>query len=230
MRQQTPGDQKCDWFSLDGKYRPRSLRSLEGDPKWIDDINPARIRIELNGRLVPDEEAEDLVRSGDDVFASRIPWRDSQILLIANGSSLLNLPLVNREHRKLAGHLIDMVGPPRKTVVFLESGAGGPPIRDKDPEVNIPTGLEIFLTWPANWILFHFAFVGILFCYWRFPIFGPPLAPAGDSPSDFSKHIQAVAELLARSGDRVYAWSHLTQYRGQVGKQAEKTGKGLDRK
>ena len=90
------------------------------------------------------------------------------------------------------------IGPPRKTVVFLESGAGGPPIREKDPDLEMPTGLEGMVVWPRLLIFLHFALAGILFCFWRFPIFGRPREPERDSPSDFGTHIQAVAELLAQ--------------------------------
>ena len=148
----------------------------------------------MNDRLVPTEDAEPLVKSGDDVLVSRIEWKQSQILLIANGSFLLNLPLVNHEHRKLAGHLVNAVGPPRKLVIFLESGAGGPPIREKDPDLDMPTGLEGMVVWPRLLIFLHFALAGILFCFWKFPIFGRPREPDRDSPSDFGTHIQAEAE------------------------------------
>ena len=77
------------------------------------------------------------------MLVSREWFDESQLIVVANGSFLLNLPLVNHEHRKLAGKLIDAVGPPGQTVVFLESFAGGPPISD-DPSGGMPTGAEIF--------------------------------------------------------------------------------------
>ena len=103
----------------------------------------------MNDRLVPTEDAEPLVKSGDDVLVSRIEWKQSQILLIANGSFLLNLPLVNHEHRKLAGHLVNAVGPPRKLVIFLESGAGGPPIREKTRTSTCPLAWKGWSSGPA---------------------------------------------------------------------------------
>ncbi len=44
---------------------------------------------------------------------------------MANGSFLLNLPLVNHEHRKLAGKLIDAVGPPGKTSSSWKAARAG---------------------------------------------------------------------------------------------------------
>ena len=123
--------------------------------------------------------------------------------------------LVNHEHRKLAGKLIDCIGPPKKNVAFLESGAGGPLIFDTDPS-GASTGVEIFHLWPTNWILLHMAAVGILFCFARWPIFGPPREPPGEPVSDFGKHVNALAELLSRSRDRSHAMSRLVHYQQTI--------------
>jgi hypothetical protein len=131
---------------------------------------------------------------------------------VANGSFLLNLPLVNHEHRKLAGQLIEEVGPPQQNVVFLESRWRDPPILEEEPSTKLPTGMEIFHEWPANWILLQLSIVGILFCFWRFPIFGRPLTPRPEAISDFGKHIQALGELLQQSQDRAYATTRILHY------------------
>jgi len=131
---------------------------------------------------------------------------------VANGSFLLNASLVNHEHRKLAGKLIDEVGPPSQTVVFLESGRSGPTISEKDPSAAVPTGMEILTVSPICWIFLQFAVVGVLFCFSRWPIFGLPRQLPADAPSDFGKHIRAVAELLGRSRDRAYAMARVLNY------------------
>jgi hypothetical protein len=120
--------------------------------------------------------------------------------------------LVNREHRKLAEKLIGHIDTPRQTVVFLESGVGGPPIQDQDPSTGDSAGLEIFLLWPTNWILMHLAAVGIIFCFARWPIFGPPRQPERAAASDFGRHLDALAELLKRSRERSYALSRVEHY------------------
>jgi hypothetical protein len=147
------------------------------------------------------------------MLIGRQEWDDSQLIVVANGSFLLNYPLINHEHRKLAGRLIEAVGPPGQTVVFLESSAGGPEILDQDPTVGLPLGLDIFNIWPTNWILIHLSIAGIIFCFARFPIFGRPLEPRVESVSDFDKHITALGELLARSRDTSFAATRLRHYR-----------------
>jgi hypothetical protein len=203
----------CEWFSIRGKDRPRKVRTLDGQGAWLEKVDPKGLSIELHGRLTPNAEAEVLLESEGDALVSRLAVEESQVLIVANGSFLLNLPLVNHEHRKLAGHLIDRIGTPGKTVFFLESGPGGPPIRDNDPEPTPPSGLEIFHLWPANWILLHWAIVGILFCFCRFPIFGRPREPEPEGTADFRRHLEAAGQWLARTRDRQYALSRLQSYR-----------------
>lgn len=132
---------------------------------------------------------------------------DRQLLVVTNGSFLLNLPLVNREHRKLAGRLIDACGDPGH-VLFLESGPGGPPIVSGFTS----GGWEVLTVWPFGAITMHLALLGILAGFALYPIFGRPRPLPPEAPSEFSKHAEAVGELLARTGDRGYAVARLTQY------------------
>jgi len=202
----------CGWFKVDVNPAPRKVQSLDGQPEWLAGIDPSGTEIELASRLVPPSETEALLRSGKDVLVGKQLVEDSRLIVVANGSFLLNLPLVNHEHRKLAGHLIDEIGPPRQTVVFLQSFAGGPPIRETDPHPTPPSGLEILNVWPTNWILMHLVVAGILFCFARYPIFGRPREPKPDGRADFGRHIEAVGQWLARSGDQEYAARRLSGF------------------
>ena len=209
-----PATEDCQWFTVEGQYKPRSVRSLKGEPEWLDQVDPAKLEIELVSRMLPSADAQVLLQSESDMLITREPWYGSQLIVVANGSFLLNLPLVNHEHRKLAGKLIDAAGPPGQTVVFLESGSMGPRISETDPILNIPTGLEIFHEFPAAWILLHLAAAGVVFCFWRFPIFGRPKDVSPKDLSDFGQHIGALAGLLKRTQDRVFAreqWLHYQQ-------------------
>jgi hypothetical protein len=212
-----PKNEDCGWFTLDSTVKSRQVAKLQGEPQWLDGIDPAKTDITLESRLTPPDDADVLLESDEDVLVSSSSVGQGQLIVVANGSFLLNEPLVNHEHRKLAGKLIDEIGTPPQKVVFLESGAGGPPIRDKDPTLGSPTGLEIFNIWPTNWILLHLAAVGVIFCFVRWPIFGRPRRLKRVAESDFGRHIAAEAELLKHSGDRTYATARLLHYRQAVG-------------
>ncbi len=205
--------ESCPWFTIDGQSQPCSVSALQGRRAWTEGVDASQAAIKLNSRIVPADHAEALLRSGQDVLVSRQDRGEGQLIVVANGSFLLNAMLTNHENRKLAGRLIDEVGPPEKTVAFLESYAGGPPIRDDDMLPRVPTGMEIFQVWPTNWILLHLAIVGVIFCFVRYPIFGRPREPSVEGRSDFGKHIEAMAEMLERSGDATYAQERLLHYR-----------------
>jgi hypothetical protein len=142
-----------------------------------------------------------------------VAYLDSQAILVANGSFLLNLPLVNHEHRKLAAKLIAAVGPSPQNVVFLESGPGGPHIGGDDPPVAARSGLGILVTPPYCWVALHCLAAGVVFCLARWPIFGLPRDLPREDTADFGKHIHAVGDLLRRSQDRAYARARLLHYR-----------------
>ena len=216
-RRDIPKDRDHAWFTVTGKLDPRRVVTIEGEKEWTEGIDQTKLEIELNGRFAPADGFDVLLESEGDMLIGRQEWwDDSQLIVVSNGSFLLNHSLANHEHRKLAGRLIDAVGPPGQTVGFLESYAGGPAILDHDPAVGPPLGLDMFTIWPTNWILIHFTIAGVIFCFARFPIFGRPLELEVDSRSDFDKHITALGELLARSRDTSYAETRIKQYRQTI--------------
>lgn len=162
----------------------------------------------MSKESTPKEHAKTLLAVDDQAFAwrkTREVWDDSQLIVVANGSFLLNVPLVNHQHRILAEKLIAQVGPPDR-VVFLESGPGGPPV---EPRMGDSALWRLFKAWPVGAILLQFAVLGIIFCFARWPIFGRPQVPAMESTSDFGKHVDAVSRLLQRTKDRNYALEKL---------------------
>lgn len=153
------------------------------------------------------EKVEVLLSADGAALVTRLrdtAWSDSQLLVAANGSFLLNFPLLNREHRKLAGRIIDECGAGRK-VAFLETSMMDRVIRGWDEANPQPTGLEAFTTWPLGFILMQAMLLGLVLCFVLFPIFGPPrsLEPAG--LSDFGKHVEAFGRLLERTRDVAFA-------------------------
>jgi hypothetical protein len=161
-----------------------------------------------------------LLESGDTALVSRITqddWNGGQIIVVANGSFTLNYPLINHEHRKLAGKLIDASSTADDRVLFVESQAGGPPIRDKEKATSPPTSLELLKVWPLNAILLHIAVLGLVLLLSRATIFGRPRELPGETTADFGRHVAALGKLLAATKDRNYAQTRLSQYRQVAG-------------
>lgn len=215
-RARMPADEDCGWFTCQRQRRPRAVQSLAGKADWVNGVDASQAQIELNGRLVPPAGAEIWLKSQADVLVSRQEMDDGQLIVVVNGSLVLNEPLVNHENRKLAGKLIEAIGPPRQHVVFLESEAGGPPVWNEEPREHQRTGLDILGIWPFSLIFLHLVAAGLLFCYSRYPIFGRPRPLEAPALADFGRHVAALGTLLERTRDRAYALNRVDHYQQSV--------------
>lgn len=207
-------------LSLEARLLPPTEEAAERDAAQI--LKPSEaLDLELldpmdleRQKLVP-ASVDVLLASATDPLVLRVrdqDWATSQILVVANGSFLLNLPLVNREHRKLAGHLIAACGPAAK-VGFLETDHSDRGVLLTEPKAEHPTGLEAFTVWPLGFILMHAMLLGLVACFVMFPVFGRPREPASEGVGDFGRHIDALGRLLEGTRDEQYARIQLRHYR-----------------
>jgi uncharacterized protein DUF4350 len=210
-RSKAPDDADGDWFVVKGKSKSRKVKTVSGGPEWVSGIDASKLDIELNGRIVPSAGAQVVLRDRGDMLVSREMMHGGKLIVVVNGSFLLNLPLVNHEHRKLAAKLIAEVGANRQ-VAFLESEAGGPTVFDEDPPDTPRGDMEIFGIAPFNSILLHLAFAGMILCAARFPIFGRPRELPPPRLSDFGRHVWALGQMLQRTKDRAYALGRVLHY------------------
>ena len=193
---------------------------------WAEGIVASQTDIHLRGRLdvpveadagkddpLPPDETELLLVAGGDPLAFRLrdfAWDEGELIVVANGSFLLNYPLINPEHRKLATKLIDECA--GSEVVFLESGFMGLEILDQDPERSARWA-EI---WPLNAMVIHLAVFGIVLCLAFWPIFGRPKELPAENPADFGRHVSSLGQLMARTQNLSYAQSRLAHYQQQA--------------
>jgi hypothetical protein len=211
LRDKHPKESEGHWFTIDSKAKERKVTTLKGEKEWLEGIDPSKLTMELNSRFEPAEDADVLLKSEGDVLVTRESFYFSDLYVVTNGSFLLNLPLVNHEHRKLAGKLIEAVGSKRR-VVFLESDHDGVKVFDHEPTLG-QTGYEIFGMPPFDKVILHLALVGVIFCFARLPVFGRPREWLVDCPSDFGKHVIALGKLMFASRDEAYAKQRLQAYR-----------------
>jgi hypothetical protein len=206
-----PADRRS-WFDFTPGARERAT-TLAGP--WSEGIDAAAADVELTGRFVPaHENFEELLESHGRTIAFRYWWEVgqdgadagySQAFLIQNGSFLLNYPLVNHEHRKLAGKLIadvDDLSGDEAVVLFLQSDAGGPTVLDRDPTLLAPPrpGGEP----PLSYVVVHGISAGVLAVFAAWPLFGRPRHARDSDASDFGRHVDQVGKLLEKTRDSRY--------------------------
>lgn len=172
------------------------------------------------GDWVGDYTFEALVVANSEPFAFRVQstrFSESQILVVANSSTLANYPLAKSGNYVFADMLIDeldytSVNYYGDNVVFLESDASGMAISSDDPATS-NTGLEPLTVYPVNLILLHLLAVGIILCIAWFPHFGRPHERPRNDQGDFGRYLKGIGALLARTGNRAYAEQKLEEWR-----------------
>lgn len=241
LRSEMPQPGYARWFTARRDRKKYAATKLQG--LWAEGIDGAKAEILVEGRLEPPQEkdraatdpplpekVEPLLWSDQDgdgyspqdaiVFRvfDKAKFGTGQVIVVANGSFVLNYPLINHEHRKLAARLLDECGP-GKNVAFIESEGSGPDVLEKEPEQSSGGVFDILNVWPLNAIIIHLILLGIVYCLARSPIFGRARELPGEAPADFGKHVTALGRLMERSKDRAYAEQRVQQYL-QQGKRA----------
>jgi len=107
------------WFAV-GRAAdpPRRCKSLGGP--WAENVDAASAGLTVHEPLKAGQD-EVLLTGDGEVLA--LEWevdRGSRVLAIANGSFLLNLPLVNPARRPLAGRVAEWIGAEPRRVAFVE--------------------------------------------------------------------------------------------------------------
>ena len=219
-----PGLSDWEWFEYDSTSKPRKVTTLAGEREWTRGVDPSKLEIELYGRLVPDPIVDDvLLRSGPDALVMARAVNSGRVIVVANGSFLLNLPLVNKEHRKLAGALInESTSGTGDQVVFLEAG-GEVAVSDSDDAEGLPSAWRYLNTPPLSYLLRSIVFFSMVMIFAMWPIFGVPREESRRHLMDFGRHIEALGKLLARTRNARYAWSRLSLYRQLTGEGTRRT-------
>ena len=135
------------------------------------------------------------------------PRPPGKILVVANGSFVFNLALVNLRHSDLAQRLVNACGSSGR-VAFMDSEVARVKVYESEPDAaHIPPRIE-----PLATILDHIVVMGVLICFVLAPIFGRPKEYPKEQVSDFGKHLEAVGELLEKTRDVGYAERQIADY------------------
>ena len=113
---------------------------------WGEDLDPGRVALPRHETLKV--ESETLLLEGDGLPLA-IEWHrigDARVLVVANGSFLLNGALLNRARRPLAERVADWVGDPPRRVAFVEGG------RVLGGRRGPPSVFELLRVSPFGWV------------------------------------------------------------------------------
>ena len=144
-------------------------------------------------------------------------WNEGEVIVISNGSFLLNYGLADADNRRLAEAMLEDLefDDYYYSALFLESGEGGLPISERE-ESGQNTMWDWMTEWPFSFFIPHFLVLGLLVYFVFFPIFGRPKQIEPPSSTDFGQHVEALGELMEKTRDRAYAIRHINHYHEQT--------------
>lgn len=220
-----PGDLgACEWYELSEK-RMGKKKFVSGKLLAEGKTYP-RMEIDFSCELKPRKEwaPETLLQVGGEaiVYAmsdQKVRDNESELILISQGAILLNYSLVDKDKQDLASALIRRCEI-RQGVLFLESGSDGIEVRES--VVSNHSSWSWIAQPPLCYIVPHVLFLGVLFCFVYFPIFGRPRRVKPRSTSTFRSHVNATAELLSRSNQPNRAINIIRDYQRSVASDANR--------
>jgi hypothetical protein len=205
-KEEKPADPE-HWFAVDrAADPPRHCKSLGGP--WAEDVDAATAALTIH-ELLRAGSHEILLTGDGAVLATE--WEvalRSRVLAIANGSFLLNLPLVNPARRPLAGRVVEWIGDRPRQVAFVEGALLLAETVSPPTLIDLIVGIR-----PFCWVFLHLGLFGLLACLARAPRLGRPSPEASSDADRPAAHAEAVGALLERSRGAATARDLLEIYR-----------------
>ncbi len=206
-----PPDEPADpeyWFEIEDPEGPTFCQTLTGP--WASDIDPETAKITRHRALIA--TVEDVLLEGDG-FPLAMEWswyEKSSILVLANGSFLLNATLVNPARRPLAFEVVHwaIAGDAPRQVIFVE---GASPLSEAADAP--PSPWELFSRVPQlGWIAGHFAALGLVAALAFAVALGRPRSLQSSGADRPKAHAEALGTLLAKTHDERAARALLEIY------------------
>ncbi len=215
-------DPDCWWFDVSHGSRMK-LDSVVVDAGRKLDTSGSTVELGRI-RLVPGNRSRELLSGSGDAPLAFYPadpdgHRTGQVLVVSNGSFLLNRSLIDTASRQLATEVIgELAADPDSSrhVVFLVSGSLG----WSDTVYENETAWSWINQPPLSFVVPHFLVLGVCFLFTLLPVLGRRRKLEADEQPGFARHLEAIGQLAARSSGA----SAIDGWRKQVAVRRGKSG------
>ena len=222
---------KCDWFDIE-VIKPPKHSNLLARPMADNAILSVAPELPVEVMMSPKQsaakwEVESLLSvDGEDMVYRLSDNNSSQIIVVQNGSFLVNLAAAYPNKQALADQLVAEATSLNEDDYGYGYGYGfSQQILILESEYEIPIRNTDFVNqnlwaWiaeePLCYIVPHALLWGVLFCFVYFPIFGRPKRLPKQSTTSFGNHINAIAKQLSKSSSKEHARRTVEQYQESV--------------
>jgi hypothetical protein len=204
-RKATDAADPAQWFEVDTAITP-PLVCTKLDGPWAEGIDAHAAALSLHEPLKTDRRCILLEGDGKPLVADKSKI-DARILVIANGSFLLNEALVKPARRPLAERVADWPEGDGRQVALAE----GPFLLENAEQQTIWT---LFVRVPAlRWVAIQLGLAGLCAALARAPRLGRPRPDPASGAERPAAHAEALGALLERAEASAEARDLLERYR-----------------
>jgi hypothetical protein len=191
-----------EWFAVESpKPAPGPVVCKTLDGPWASGVDPARASITREETLKVESETVLLKGDGKPLAIEWTRPNGSRVLVVANGSFLLNEPLTNPARQPLARRVVLWPGIDPRKLAFVES------------QFVLGAAEQPPWPYPSYWVLGQLLALGLAVCLARAAWLGRPPAEPSMGEDRPAAHPEALGALLARSGRAGEARALLETYR-----------------
>jgi len=235
-RSYRPDNTQCDWFDIEvikpakhsnlltGVMADNSLLDVAPELPVEAVMTPKQSTSQWEVEPLLTVDGEDLVYRLADTSYTYNQTTPNQIIVVQNGSFLVNFAAIDPNKQALADQLV------AEATSLNEDDYGygygfSQQILILESEYDIPIRNTDFVnqnSWawiaeePLCYIVPHALLWGVLFCFVYFPIFGRPKNSPKKSTTSFGNHIDAIAKQLSKSSSKAHARRTVKQYQESI--------------
>ncbi len=196
-----------DWFKTDAvSSMPKICTKLEGP--WAEDIDAPAAALSLHDALISDDRSVLLSGEGKPLVLDKRAVFAGNILIIANGSFLLNEALVKPARRPLALRVAEWPDREQQQIAMIESSYV---TSDEEETTTLWKLLERMLSF--RWVAIQMAIAGVFAALARAPRLGRPRPDPPSGADRPAAHAEALGALLARGRATTESIELLERYR-----------------
>ena len=209
------------WYGL-----KRIDRTAEAPVKTIEQhcdegLLTVQARWPLNRRLEPGDSAVVVWRSGDDPLFTLEETTMARVMVLGSATPLLNGGLVDPGNRRLAVEFLRWIPEGDRVAVAVSSQL----FDEQESNAKSPQIWNFVKVHPNGFVFGQGILALLVFCWWKFPIFGRPRRIVSHETARFGRHVDAFGKLLRKSRDVTFAKQRIRDWnRVQKSSDTKKTG------